>query len=193
MTQFCWHVARATGLVAWLFGAASMLTGITLASRAAIGLRRSNWQLDLHRIESAITVGALTLHVTAIIADSYVHIGPLDVLLPGHSSWRTGAVASGIVALYLTVVVELTSVGRRRISKRWWHRIHLLSIGAFGASTVHAFTAGTDTTRLPALVTGVAVTTVVIPAIAIRVGSALVSIAAPHNRTSPSKSPQPRP
>ena len=170
-----------------------MLTGVTLASRAAIGLRRSNWQLDLHRIESSITISALTLHVVAIIADSYVHIGALDALLPGHSTWRPGAVTWGVVALYLTVVVQLTSVGRRRISKRWWHRIHLLSVGAFGASTVHAFTAGTDTTHLPALVAGVAVTAVVIGAIVIRLGSTLTRIAADHNRNEPSDTPSPSP
>ena len=76
--------------------------------------------------------------------DGYTSFGPVEVLVPLTSAWNPTAVAWGIVAMYLLLAVELTSLVRRRLSKRTWHLVHLLSLPLVVISTVHLLTAGTD-------------------------------------------------
>ena len=57
--------------------------------------------------------------------------------------WHPAAVAWGVVAGYLLVAVELTSLARNRISKRTWRRVHTASFVLFVFATVHGLTAGT--------------------------------------------------
>ena len=40
------------------------------------------------------------------------------------SDWHPGAVAYGIVAFYLLIAVELTSLLRRRIPSSLWRHVH---------------------------------------------------------------------
>jgi hypothetical protein len=73
-----------------------------------------------------------------------VHFGLADVTVPLASAWKPVAVAWGIVAAWLLVAIELTSLAQRRLPRRFWHGVHLTSFVVFVASTVHALTAGTD-------------------------------------------------
>jgi methionine sulfoxide reductase heme-binding subunit len=139
-----WYVARSAGIVAWLFAGTSVLTGLVLSSRAAHGARRPNWQLDLHRHQATLSLAALGLHIGALMMDSYVHFGILDVLVPGRAAWKPWPVSLGIVALYLLIAVEVTSLLRRHISKRVWKAIHFSSLGVYLLSTAHFLSAGTD-------------------------------------------------
>jgi hypothetical protein len=87
------------------------------------------------------------VHVGAILLDTYVHFGLTSVLLPFASTWRPLAVAWGVVALYLLLAVEITSLLRSRISHRAWRGVHFASFGLFVTATIHGLAAGTDTTR----------------------------------------------
>lgn len=49
-----------------------------------------------------------------------------------------------MVGLCLLVAVELTSLARKKISKRAWRLTHYLSFPLFLLTTVHALSAGTD-------------------------------------------------
>jgi DMSO/TMAO reductase YedYZ heme-binding membrane subunit len=70
------------------------------------------------------------------------------VLVPFTGSWHSLAVAWGIVGMYLLVAIEITSLLRRRMSKRTWHAVHLLGYLLFALTTVHLLTAGTDATAV---------------------------------------------
>ena len=50
----------------------------------------------------------------------------------------------GIVALYLLIAIEVTSLWRRHLPASWWRRLHVVSIAVFPLGTIHALTAGTD-------------------------------------------------
>ena len=66
---------------------------------------------------------------------------------PGASAWKPGAVAVGVVALYLLVAVQATSLAMRRLPRRWWRWVHLSSYAMTWSVTVHAGLAGTDATN----------------------------------------------
>lgn len=139
-----WYVARSGGLVAWWLVAASVFYGLFLSTRVLQGKPKPNWLLDLHRFLGGLSLVFTGIHVAALMADSYIDFGLADVLLPFASDWKPGAVAWGVVGLYLLVAIEVTSLFMRRIPRKWWRRIHLTSFVLFVLSTVHAFTAGSD-------------------------------------------------
>ena len=141
--KLVWYTIRASGIVTWLLVTASVLWGLLLASRSTRRPRPS-WVLDLHRFIAALSFAFLAVHVGLLLVDSYVGFSPSALAVPFASHWRPAAVAWGILALYLLVVVELTSLVMSRISRRLWHAIHLGSFVVFGSATMHAVTAGTD-------------------------------------------------
>lgn len=148
-----WYVSRATGVVAWLLTVASVLWGLSLAARFP---RRAKpgWVQDLHRYLGSLTVLFLGIHLVALVADSYVDFGWLDLLVPFASEWRPWAVAWGVVALHLLVAVQLTSVFKRKIPPRAWRLVHRLSFAALALGTVHGVMAGTDASGPAALWAG---------------------------------------
>ncbi len=68
--QIWWYIARASGIVAWLFLTASVLWGIVLSTDLFRASRRPKWLLDLHRALGGLTVGFVAIHVGALIADT---------------------------------------------------------------------------------------------------------------------------
>jgi predicted ferric reductase len=139
-----WYTARSAGVVAWMLLAFGVLWGLAL-STGVLGPRpRPNWLLDLHRYLGGLAVVFTGVHVGAILLDRYVHFGIENVLVPFTGSWHPDAVAWGVVSLYLLVAVEVTSLLRRRLSKRVWRAVHCLSFPLFVTATVHGLTAGTD-------------------------------------------------
>lgn len=140
-----WYVARAGGLVAWTLLAASTLWGLALTTRAFSARAAPRWLLDLHRFLGGLSVVFVGVHLTGVVADTFVHFGPVDILVPLASTWHPVWVAWGIVAFYLLVAVEVTSLLRARLPHRLWKGVHASSFLLFACATVHALLAGTDT------------------------------------------------
>ena len=170
---FPWYIARAAGLVSWALLAAATLWGLALSTRALGGRPRPNWLLDLHRWLGGTALAFTGVHVVALLADQYVHFGITEILVPFTSSWHPVAVAWGVVAAYLLLAVELTSLARTRLSKRAWRRVHTASFVLFVVATIHGLTAGTDTRSAAARMLALAVATVLAGLTAIRLADVL--------------------
>jgi predicted ferric reductase len=138
-----WYTARAGGIVAWALAALAVIGGLQLSTRL---VRRPApaWMLDVHRFLGGLSVAFLGIHLIGLAADDFIGYGPTDFLVPFASSYKPGAVALGVVAMYLLVAVEVTSLAMRRIPRRTWHAIHLSSFVVFVTGTIHGLTAGTD-------------------------------------------------
>jgi DMSO/TMAO reductase YedYZ heme-binding membrane subunit len=170
--NLAWDIARAGGLVAWALATASVVWGLALSTRIARRRPWPAWLLDLHRFLGALAVIFTVVHVGAVLMDSYTSFGLADVLVPFAASWHPTAVAWGIVAFYVLVAVEVTSLLRSRIGKTWWRRTHFLSFGLFVFATVHAVMAGTDTKTDLVLAAIVLLSLPVAALTAIRIGGA---------------------
>lgn len=144
MNALSWYVARSTGLVAWALVSMSVMWGLLVSTRSLAKRPGRGWVLDLHRFLGALAVVFTTVHVAALVADTYVHFGVADVLVPFASSWRRSAVAYGVVAAYLLVAIEVTSLLQRRMPRKVWRGVHLASFPLWVLATVHLFTAGAD-------------------------------------------------
>lgn len=141
--QVWWYATRAAGLMTWTTATASVVVGLMLSARA-IRARTGPWFLDLHRFLGGISVVFLIAHIATLWADSYVEFGPKELFVPGASPWRSEAIAWGIIAAYLLIAVEVSSLLRKRISGKLWRLIHFMSFAAMVAGSYHAWLAGSD-------------------------------------------------
>lgn len=144
--QIWWYLARASGVVAWLMLATTVIWGILLPAKLS-DRQRPAWLLDLHRWVAGLTVGFVAIHLAALVADSYVDFGLADLAVPFVSDWKPFPVALGVLATWLLVIVQATSLAMKRLPRRTWHRIHLASYLTFFLASLHGTLAGTDATN----------------------------------------------
>ena len=144
-----WYLARAGGIVAYSLLAISMFWGVALSSRFLGPRPKPNWMLDLHRFAGGLGVVFTAIHVLALVADSYVSFGPVEILVPFTGSYHPVAVAWGVIGMYLLLAVEITSLLRQKLRKRTWRMIHFASFPLFALTTIHLLWSGTDRTAPP--------------------------------------------
>jgi len=145
--QTWWYIARSSGFVAWAGALASLLCGLALSTRALGRKPRGPWLLDLHRYLGGLSVAFVGLHLVALLADDFVQFSVADLLVPFTTSYRTTAVAWGVLAFWLLITVEVSSLLMHRLPRRLWYGIHLSSYVIAVAATVHALYTGTDTSN----------------------------------------------
>jgi predicted ferric reductase len=144
-SRITWYVARAAGIVTWGLLVASMAWGLLYATRA-LGRRVSAWWLlGVHRFLGALAVVFVGVHVVALLADHYVHFTVRDALVPFVGPWHPIAVGWGVVAMYLLLAIELTSLAKASIPHRVWRVLHLGAYPVFALATIHALSSGSDT------------------------------------------------
>lgn len=168
--QTWWWLSRASGMVAGILLVLSVIWGVLLATRALRAIDRPAWLLAIHRWFSALTCVGVAVHVAALVADNYVHFGWSEVLVPwGSPHWKNTPVALGVIAMYLLIAVEASSLAMHRIPKRWWRMIHLTSYAAVWLGLIHGALAGTDASSRPYVLVALALVIAVVSATLVRV------------------------
>jgi sulfoxide reductase heme-binding subunit YedZ len=142
-----WILARAAGLTAYGLVTASVLAGLMLRSRPAPARLRPRVVADVHRTLALLGLGALVLHAAALALDSFARVTPLALVVPGLAPRLRLAVALGVLAGDLMLLVIASSSLRRRIGFRVWRRLHWLTFAVFAAASAHGIMAGTDSRR----------------------------------------------
>jgi hypothetical protein len=142
--QVWWYLTRASGLVSWGLVSAAVIWGLAVSTRVTAGRPTPAWLLDLHRFLGGLAVTFTGIHLASLVADGYTDFGLADLLVPLRSSWHPLAVAWGVLALYLLLAIELTSLAQRRLPRWLWRRVHATSIVLFVLATVHGFAAGSE-------------------------------------------------
>jgi sulfoxide reductase heme-binding subunit YedZ len=141
-----WLLARAAGLTAYAMLTLSLLAGLVLKSRPFARLRAAA-VAEVHKTLALTGLGALALHAIALVLDTTVKVSPAALFVPGLVTYRPAAVAAGVVAAWLMVLITASFRVRKRIGTRMWRRLHWFTYALFGLATVHGITAGTDTTQ----------------------------------------------
>lgn len=140
-----WDVARAAGLVAYLFLTASVALGIALS----LGWRTTRWNRfvtnEVHRFVTLLALLFLVLHGVAIVVDPFIKMSVTDVLIPFTTTYRPLWVGLGILGGYLVAAVYFSERVRGRIGYTWWRRFHGLAFAAYLMTLLHGITTGSDT------------------------------------------------
>jgi predicted ferric reductase len=146
-----WYVARSAGLVA--FGALTLSVWLGLAmSTRLLGPKRQKSLFGWHQTLAWTGLSMLGLHAGALLFDPTLHFGLPSVLVPFASAWRPAAVAAGVVAGWLALMLALSFRLRKRIGQRGWRKLHYASFAAWVLAVGHALTAGTDVKGVGGLV-----------------------------------------
>jgi predicted ferric reductase len=138
-----WLVARSAGLVAFGLLTLSVWLGLAMSTRL-LGPKRQKPLLALHRTLVWTGLSMVGLHVGALLLDPVMHFSLFAVLVPGAAHWRPGAVAMGVVAGWLALMLAVSFRLRRWIGQKTWRRLHYASFAAFALSLGHALAVGTD-------------------------------------------------
>jgi len=138
-----WLVARSAGLVAFGLLTLSVWLGLGMSTRL-LGAKRQKLLLGLHRTLAWTGLSMVGLHVGALLLDPVMHFGALAVLVPGAAGYRPGAVALGVVAGWLTLVLTTSFKARKWIGQKGWRRLHYLTFAAFWLALGHALLVATD-------------------------------------------------
>lgn len=139
-----WWTSRAAGMVAGILLVASLVWGVLLTTRALKPVDRPAWLLALHRWLSTLACVGVVVHILALVADNYVYFGWREIFLPQASGWKRTPVTLGVIAMYLLIVVQGTSLIMKSLPRRFWKFIHYFSYLAVWLGILHAALAGTD-------------------------------------------------
>lgn len=140
--EWLWFVSRAAGVVS-LLGLTSTLTlGVwsTISARAG----RTAVLSGVHRNLALGVVVFLCLHIVTAIADGYVQLPWLAVVLPFTAGYERLWVGLGTLALDLLVAVVVTSLLRHRLPERLWRVVHQSTWALWAFAVVHGVALGTS-------------------------------------------------
>ncbi len=153
-----WYLSRAAGIVAWVVLAVTCLWGILLVTRMLKPADRPAWLLDLHRYLGVLSILTTLAHVVVLHFDKWMHPSWTELFIPWkmtspNTAAYNASVGWGIIALYVMVLVQVSSWAMKKIPKSLWRGIHLTSYGMFLLATIHGIWAGTDTSNMVLLLT----------------------------------------
>ena len=152
-----WVLIRAAGLGAYAMLFLAVAWGM-VATTAIVSKRVSKRSATLfHQFVATVGLVLLGVHLGLVLMDSFMPFGIADVLIPLRASYRPIATGLGVLAMYGTVAIMVSSWLRKPIGVTWWRRIHLLAIPAFTLALGHGIFAGSDTEQ-PWVATTYAVT-----------------------------------
>jgi methionine sulfoxide reductase heme-binding subunit len=117
------------GLVAVGAATLSICLGLLMAVRySPVRLwphRRIN-TFAIHRYLAYITLAAIALHVVVLLFVHRVVFRVVDILLPIHSPLQPVQNTLGAIALYVLLLVLVTSLARVQIGRLLWKSLHYL-------------------------------------------------------------------
>ncbi|HBU01904.1 MAG TPA: hypothetical protein DEB20_05035 [Acidimicrobiaceae bacterium] len=147
-TKVWWYVSRATGVVAWALLALAVLWGLALSTRALGRKTSAPWLLDVHRFLGGLAVIFTIVHFVTLSFDPWMSseygYSISQAFIPFASEWKPVPMAWGIVAFYLLLAVEFTSLIKNRLPQKFWRGVHLASYPLYAMATIHLLTAGSD-------------------------------------------------
>ncbi len=146
MSSFWWYLSRATGIVATLLIVGALLWGLLFSARATGNRLRPNWWLDLHNWLGGLALAFTVVHMLAVFMDTDAGIGLVELFVPGSVSINPTPITWGVLAFYGIAIITISSYApiKRRIPRKVWHGVHLLSLVAAVMTGLHAWQAGSD-------------------------------------------------
>ncbi|MBG7605190.1 MAG: ferric reductase-like transmembrane domain-containing protein [Actinobacteria bacterium] len=142
--QLLWFVSRSSGIMAWALVTLSVCWGLFISTKAVAKASSPAWLLDFHRYLGGLAVFFTGIHLAGLVGDNYVYFGWTELLVPMAADWKPGPVAFGIVAFYILVAVEVTSLAMKHLPRALWRWVHRSSFLLYFVATYHAIAAGTD-------------------------------------------------
>ncbi len=144
-----WHLARSSGVVAYLLLGLSAALGLLITNRLARVWPGGPTAFDLHQFVSLMALAFTAFHALILLGDDYIGYTLAQILIPfAATGYKPVATGLGQIAFYLALIVSFSFYIRSRIGRRAWRIIHYASFLIFILITLHSLIAGTDTSTL---------------------------------------------
>jgi methionine sulfoxide reductase heme-binding subunit len=142
-----WVFLRLSGVIGYVAIALSVALGALASSRFVPRWLAKPLQFGWHGLLSGFGLSSVAVHGAFSIVDASYPQTVAGVLVPGLATYAPIALGLGTLASYAMATVYGSFAMRRRLSRVWVKRLHLLAYPAFALSTLHGVFAGSD--RLP--------------------------------------------
>lgn len=143
-----WYFARASGLVAYVLLFLLVASGIGIKTSALFKFLSPTISWMRHRYLGMAFSFAVIVHLVSLLADSYLKLTLIDVLVPFVSSFKPIFVSLGIIGLYLLIAVMISSIFTIGLFPKTWRLLHYLTFPLFIILFIHGFFIGTDTASI---------------------------------------------
>lgn len=164
-----WYVTRSSAIIAWVLLTVSVVWGILLSTRVMRKIDNPAWLKDLHRYLGGAAIGMVVLHMVTLMLDGWLQFTPAEVLIPFATDFRPLPVALGIIAFYLLLIVQGTSLLMDRLPRAFWKVVHYSSYITLVLVSLHAGLTGTDVGALWYRVLSVALIGIATVAVVMRI------------------------
>ncbi|MBB5643492.1 2Fe-2S iron-sulfur cluster-binding protein [Cryobacterium roopkundense] len=166
-----WYISRASAIIAWALMTASVVWGILLSTRVMRRVDNPAWLQDLHRFLGGTMLIMVGLHMVSLMLDKWLAFTPGEVLAPFATDFKPLPVALGILAFYLLLAIQGSSLLMNRLPRKFWKGVHYSSFAALILISFHAGFTGTDVGSLWYKIVAVSLIAVVAVAIIIRIST----------------------
>lgn len=136
--QIWWYITRASALIAWALMTLSVVWGILLSTRIMRRIDNPGWLRDLHSYLGGLTLIMVALHMVTLMLDGYLRYSLGDVLIPFSKDYRPLPVALGILAFYVLLAVQGSSLLIARLPRKFWKVVHYASYATLVLVSLHA-------------------------------------------------------
>jgi hypothetical protein len=137
-------LTQASGIVATVLVVLALAGGQLFSARATGEQPRPAWWLDLHNYLGGLALAVTLLHALAAYRDRLNGIGLLQIFVPMTATGWAWGITWGVLSTYALAAVVFTSWPRRRLSRRGWLAVHLVSMPATFLAAAHAWMVGSQ-------------------------------------------------
>lgn len=138
-----WETMRFLGVVSYIMITIGLCVGIFYG----VNYRHPQTKLKVYKVHNFFTIGGSAiglLHGVITVIDTYTPYTWSDVLIPFTADFKPVLSGIGTIAMYILLVVILTTDLRHKIKRSVWIGLHLLAYPAFFMTLIHGFFMGTD-------------------------------------------------
>lgn len=164
-----WYITRASAVIAWALMTLSVVWGTLLSTRVLRRVDSPSWLLDLHRYLGGTAIVMVVIHMVTLMLDGWLHFSISEVLVPFAAAYRSFPVAIGILAFYLLIAVQGSSLLMRWLPRRFWKVVHYSSYLIVVLVSFHAGLTGTDVTALWYRIVAISIIGLSVVAVLVRV------------------------
>ena len=136
--QIWWYISRASALIAWALLTLSVVWGILLSTRIMRRIDNPGWLRDLHSYLGGMTLIMVALHMVTLMLDGFLRYSLTEVLVPFAKDYRPVPVALGILAFYILLAVQGSSLLIARLPRKFWKVVHYASYATLILVSLHA-------------------------------------------------------
>lgn len=154
-----WITSRAAGITALLAVTASVLIGLTMATRILRRPKLNRTLMSIHEHTALAGLIAIAVHGLTLLGDPWLRPGLSGLVVPFTMAYRPLYTGLGVIAAFLAALLGLSFYARRRIGANLWRKAHRWTIAVYVLGVIHTLGAGTDASttwmRAGLIVTGV--------------------------------------